>query len=339
MWHNKLCFSLLFSIAAAVGQAAPFPLCIYGVDNPADLKTVKKAGFSCIQTYKTDPETLSSLAAEAQKQGLQVVFYPNKIIGSSYEKQAQNWPVLAWYLVDEPDVARWPRARVLETYNKTKAAFPAHDTALVIGQGKTDTPFYDLPDILMVDWYPVPHLPLTSFGDQLALARRGMVDMHAGKNPLWGVVQAFDWKEYKQYRPDENRIGRFPTEEEMRFMSYHAIVNGADGLFYFIFTTQGKPLPQARPDWWKRLAAVTKELNKFKPVLENGTGAPNPAEFSPMLFGRSWQYQNKHYTVLINASETPQPLPPALLEKKYKTMFGRKKAAQMPPYQVWVFKY
>lgn len=332
---------LLLSYALWAGAplwGAPFALCMYGVNDPADVKTLKKAGFTCLQTYKQDPALLSQLAQKADKYGLDVVFYPDKVIGSPYEKEAQNWPVLAWYLVDEPDVSRWPRARVLQAYNAAKAAFPQHEMALVIGQGRTAVPFYDLPDILMVDWYPVPHLPLTSFGDQLALARRGMAAHGAAENPLWGVVQSFDWKEYKQHRPDDDRIGRFPTEEEIRFMSYHGIVNGVNGLFYFIFTTEGRPLPQARPDWWKRVKAVSRELASFRPVLENGQPVNTPAEVNLPLLAKTWKYKKKYYTVLVNASDTAQPLPPEFQQKQYKSLYGRKKTSKLPPYYVLVLR-
>ena len=338
MWLRNL---LLVGCAAGFSSslfASPFALCMYGVDNPADIKTVKKAGFNCIQTYRKDPALLSQLAQEAQKQHMQVVFYPNKVIGSGYEQEAQNWPILAWYLVDEPDVARWSRARVIKAYNTAKDVFPQHQTTLVTGQGKTAVPFYDLADIFMVDWYPVPHLPLTSFGDQLLLARKGLLTHGAEQTPLWGVVQAFDWKEYKQYRADDDRIGRFPTEQELRFMSYHGIVNGVSGLFYFIFTVEGVPMPQAQPAWWQRLSAVSKELSKFRPVLEKGTAIENPIEISLPLLAKTWQYKNKKYTVLLNASAQPQPLPPQFLQKKYHSLFGRKKTAQLPPYQVLVLR-
>ena len=339
MWRNKFCLLISVFLATAAAQSAPFPLCIYGITNPAEIKTVKKAGFDCIQTYRTNPPTLAVLAKEAKKHDLQVVFYPDKILGSAYEEQAQTWPVLAWYLADEPDVWNWSRARILEIYNKTKAAFPEHDTALVIGQGKTKTSFYDLPDALMVDWYPVPHLPLVSFGDQLALARQGMLQSGAGTNPLWGVVQIFDWKNYKQHRPDNDRIGRFPTEEEIRFMSYHGIVNGVNGLFYFIFNTANKTLPEAWPKHWEKISNVIRELSRFKAVLENGLAAENPVPIHAPLMAKSWTYQNRRYTVLINASGQAQPLPPLLLERKYKTLYGRKKADLMLPYQVLVFRY
>lgn len=346
MWPNlfsrllcRVIFPLaLLGLTGGIG-AEPFPLCMYGVDNPTDIKTIKKAGFNCFQTYKQDPELLAKLAREAKKQGMQVVFYPNKVIGSSYEEEARKWPILAWYLVDEPDVAKWPRARVLEAYNRAKAAFPTHEMTLVIGQGNTRVSFYDLPDILMVDWYPVPHLPLTSFGEQLALARRGMEKYNAGKNPLWGVVQAFDWKEYKQYRPDNDRVGRFPTTEEIRFMSYHGIVNGVNGLFYFIFTTEGKPLPAAQPEWWARVSAVVRELKKFKPVLEKGQVIDNPVQFTEPLVARSWKYKNKQYTVLLNTSDKPVLLPEKLADKKYKLLFSYQKTPLIPPYQVWVLKH
>ncbi len=338
MWlRNILAAACTAGLASSLG-ASPFALCMYGVNTPSDIKTVKKAGFNCIQTYRKDPALLSQLAQEAQKQHMQVVFYPNEVIGSPYEKEAHSWPMLAWYLVDEPDVVRWPRQRVLQAYNTAKTAFPQHQTALVIGQGKTATPFYDLPDILMMDWYPVPHLPLVSFGDQLLLARQGLLESGTAETPLWGVVQAFNWKEYKQYRADDDRIGRFPTEQEIRFMSYHGIVNGVSGLFYFIFTTEGKPLPQAQPEWWQRLSSVSKELSKFLPVLEKGTPAKNPVEVSLPLLARTWQYKNKKYTVLLNASDQSQPLPPQFLQKKYKSLFGRQKTAQLAPYQVLILR-
>lgn len=327
--------TLLISTAA---YGAEIPLCLYGVDNPADLPTVKKAGFSCFQTYNQEPQLLAALAKQAQKTGLKAVFSPYKLLGTPYEKQVQHWPILAWYLVDEPDVQRWSRARVLEAYNKTKAAFPFHDGALVIGQGKTAVPYYDLPDILMMDWYPVPHLPLESFGQQVALAKYGQHRMGAGQNPLWGVVQSFDWKEFEQYRPDDDRIGRFPTADEIRFMSYHGLVNGADGLFYFIFTSNGVPLPKAKPADWARVAKATQELARFSRVIRKAAAADNPLAVAAPLQMRSWQDGKWRYSVLVNASAEPQPAPAALLTKAYKTLLGTRKQAVLPPYSVWILK-
>lgn len=336
MWRNLLACGVLLVAGAAWGK--PFPLCMYGVDNPADLAVIKKAGFSCFQTYRQEPEQLAALAKQAQKVGLKAVFYPNKLFDTPYEPQARRWPMLAWYLVDEPDVWRWPRSRVEQAYNRAKFSFPAHAAALVIGQGKTAIPYYDLPDVLMMDWYPVPHLPLTSFGEQVALAKQGQTALGAAKRPLWGVVQIFDWKEFKQHRPDNDRIGRFPTQAEIRFMSYHGILSGADGLFYFVFTSNGKPLPQAQPEWWARVVAVSKELARLKPVLEKGHEVFS-LTVNPPLMAKTWQYKGKKYTVLLNTAQEEVPAPAAVLSARYKPLYDTQKAAQLAPYAVWVLKH
>lgn len=335
MWRKSVLAVLAFGCA---GVAQAFPLCMYGVNNPADVKTLKKAGFTCLQSYQTAPETLAPLARAAQKHRMQAVFYPNQIIGSPYEEQARSWPMLAWYLVDEPDVNQWTRERVQQAHENAKRAFPDTPTALVIGQGKTDTPFYDLSDILMVDWYPVPHLKLSSFGDQVRMAKEGQQHYGAGKKPLWGVVQAFDWKEFKQFRPDNKRIGRFPTQEEIRFMAYDAIVNGADGLFFFTFNHQKHPLPQIQPEWWSRVRNVNRELARLRPILEKGTLIKTPVQTAYPLVVQTRLYKNRRYTILINRSEKSVATPEGFLTKAYKPLFGTVKSAQLPPHAVWVLK-
>ena len=330
-------FALTFLCMTLPATAAHFPLCMYGV-GPADVPTLKQAGFTCLQSYGKEPKSLAVLAKVAQENDMQVVFYPNEVIGSDYQEAAQNWPVLAWYLVDEPDVWKWSRERVTQAHQKARAAFPNHKTALVIGQGKTRIPYYDLSDNLLMDWYPVPHLALTSFGDNVRWAKEGQVAMGAGDRPLWGVVQIFDWKEYKQHRPDNDRIGRFPTENEIRFMSYDGILNGATGLFYFIFVTQDKPLPTAQPEWWSRVTAVSKELAKFRPILEEGTLADNPVEVAAPLAAQTRLYKKHLYTILLNRSDAPVNTPKTFLKRKYKLLFGNKKSNQIGPYTVWILK-
>ncbi len=337
MWLRN--FGILLGLLVSVPVCgAEFPLCIYSVNNPADLKTIKKAGFACVQSYQHEPEKLAPLARQARKLKMKVVFYPNKVIGSTYEKEALLWPILAWYLVDEPDIAKWSRERVMQARDAAREAFPQDENALVISQGKTKVPFYDLPDNLMMDWYPVPHLALTSFGDNVRKAKEGQREMGVGERPMWGVVQIFNWKEFKQYRPDNDRIGRFPTAEEIRFMSYDGIVNGASGLFYFTFNTHGKPLPTEKPEWWARVVKTTCELNKFLPILEKGVLTDNPVEVSAPLAMQTRQYKRHLYSILINRSTEAVRVPEELLHKQYKIISGGPKSEQMPPHTVWVLK-
>ena len=318
--------------------AREFPLCLYGVTNAKDLPEIKKAGFTCIQTYSNDANVLAKLAKAAQKQGLKVVFSPGAVIGTKYEKKAQQWPILAWYLVDEPDVQKWTREQVQQAHQTAKKAFPNHSTALVIGQGRTITPYYDIPDIMMVDWYPVPHYPLETFGDQVSYLLEEMENRHVAEHPAWGVVQIFDWKNFKQYRPDNDRIGRFPTVAEMRFMSYDGIFNGASGLFFYTFNHLKQPMPQSAPEYWQRVKTVLGELAQFKTIVENGTEVANPIRVHHPLRLKTWQYQGHTYTMLSNIDDKPRKVPTALQKEEWQPLYGQDKAKKIPAYSVWILK-
>ncbi len=335
---KKYVLLLLVLVLSSPLWAREFPLCLYGVTNPDDLKIIKKAGFTCIQTYTTDATTLARLAKEAAKQSLKVVFRPEGIINTKYENKARNWPVLAWYLVDEPDVARLTREQVQAKHQAAKKAFPQHETTLVIGQGRTATAYYDIPDIMMVDWYPVPHYPLETFGDQVGYMREEMTNYNVAEHPAWGVVQIFDWKNFKQYRPDNDRIGRFPTLDEIRFMSYDGIYNGANGLFFYTFNHLKQPMPQSAPEYWQRVQTVLGELAQFKTIIEKGTEVATPVRIRHPLRLKTWQYEGHTYSMLMNIDDKPRKVPAALLKADYQILYGQEKAKKMPAYSVWILK-
>jgi len=336
-------FILLFNVCLVF---ADFPIGIYGVNNPEDIKIVKEAGFNTIQTYNSSPEKLKLLADEAKKQKVWLVIPSNKIIKKDFDEETETWPVLAWYIFDEPDVVKISREKLNTLDINTKNVFPKAKTVFVIGQGKTEIPYYDLADVLMVDWYPVPHLPLESFGQQINIARELLQELKCPGKDLWAVVQAFDWKEFKQNRNDNDRIGRFPTKEEMRFMSYDAVFNGATGLFYFIYTSNGVPLPKAKPNNWADLSSVAKEMACLRGVFQSKV-VENPIIVEPPLKARTYLCNNNEkYTFILNPTNQAQTIPKkffkkrlfqevSFYERKLKTKKGKK---NFPPYSIIVFK-
>lgn len=68
------------------------------------------------------------------------------------------------------------------------------------------------------------------------------------------VLQAFAWENLREKDRDVAMV-RYPSGEELRFMAFHAIVRGANGLIWWglKFTPAGVPL-------WDNLAALTREL-------------------------------------------------------------------------------
>lgn len=333
----KIILIISFIASAVLAQAANYPLCLYGVNDAKYVKTIKKAGFNCIQTYSKDLDFLKTLAKKAEKYGLKMLIFPYPAIENDYLSEAAKWPILAFYLYDEPDVDKKSNAYLKELDSATKKAFPNQRTAFVVGKGSHAQPYYDTADVLMVDWYPVPHLPLTSFAEQIKTAKNILKEGGLSAKPVWGVVQSFDWREYKQYRPDDQRIGRFPTTEEMRFMAYDGLLEGAEGLFFFTFNSKSVPLPQSEPEHWQRLREVSKELSKMLPVFEKGAQAISPLEGNNKFKAQRRIYKGYCYDIILNVSEEKAELPAEFLNKKHKILYGTNRIT-LAPNEAVIFK-
>ena len=305
----------LFSFLAAVPLwAGPdLPVCMYGIGSPAELTVLKRAGFNCFQTYEKAPERLAALAAEAGKLGLKMTAHPDKVIGSAYDQQAKKWPMLAWYLFDEPEVSGLPPAELLKLDRRVKEWSPAQRTAFVMGNGLAAFSYAAAADALMVDWYPVPHLPLESVGQQVMLLREGakIQDAKNPGKPVWAVLQAFDWMEYPQRRA--KKVGGFPTFGQVRFMTYLALARGAKGIFYFKYVSSDGVALADRPERWSIYERMTAELARMAPVFMNGRKIEPPKGLSPGLSVTALRKGLRKYLVLLNCGAAPVPLDPLAL--------------------------
>jgi len=331
-----LTFSLL-ACGGALARAADFPLGFYGIVAPAELAALKKAGFDSFQTYVQDPERLAALAAEAKKQGLKMVAFPDRVVGSAFEKEARRWPVLAWYLYDEPEVRRFPLASLQALEKRVKDWNPKATTVFVMGEGVAAFSYGGVADALMVDWYPVPHLRLESVGEQVAMAVSGAAiqDTARKDKPVWAVLQAFDWIGYPQKRSP--KVGGFPTFDQVRYMTWLAVARGAAGVFYFTYNgSDGVPLP-ARPERWDIYSRVAAELNGFRKVLEKGKPGVVPAGLSADLAARAIRQGGRDYLVLLNPTAAPLPLAAV---KDWRPLFEQFRALpdSLPPQKVLVLE-
>lgn len=320
---------------------------LYGIKTSTDIINAKEAGFNCVQSYDKNPETIKLLADEALKNEIKLIVYPDKILEKEKSKNdAKKYPIRAWYIFDEPDVHNLSREELIKLDNKVKNVYPDSKTVFLIGQGFTQVSYYDIADILMVDWYPVPHLPLESFGENVALAKQGLSFAEKGNKELWAVVQMFDWKEYEQYRKD--KIGRFPKKEEIRFMSYDALFNGATGLFYFNYYSNNKPLPQEKPKDWANVVDVIQEMSFVAEIIDNGKEIDNPTEIKAPIKAKSFEYGGIKYTFIINPTSKRQNIPVSFFDPRFDVMYekstnlkkiARKSKNNFPAYKIFAFRY
>ncbi|OGR43262.1 MAG: hypothetical protein A2X35_07965 [Elusimicrobia bacterium GWA2_61_42] len=346
----KTAFLLLSLYAASPCQLAAgefFPVCMYGITKPAELAVLKKAGFNCFQSYEQAPEALAALAAGADKAGLKMVAMPDRVIGSAFDKQARKWPMLAWYLYDEPEVRRLPLADLQALDKRVKDWAPGQRTAFVMGAGLAAFTYGGAADALMVDWYPVPHLPLESVGQQVTLLKEGAKVMDAANpaKPVWAVLQAFDWMEFPQRKA--RRIGRFPAAWEIRFMTYLALARGANGIFYFKYASQdNKPLPET-PERWAMFEAMAAEVNRLGPLLAKGKTVEPPPGLPGALSATVFKARGHKYMILLNPALANVPVDVEAL-KGWRPLFEEKRSIAellpgnkrnyFPPYRVLILE-
>jgi hypothetical protein len=165
-----------------------------------------------------------------------------------------------FYTVDERAADMVPIA--FRQQRALAAAAPGTITYGVLGDGwESQAPLWrDAMDVMGLDPYPITNPPgqnhLAMVGEW---ARIGQ-DAVKGSRPLWMVIQYFPF----------TAAGGWPTENDLRAMSWMAIIEGARGLVYWSFGEKGLAWvkdPKDKEARWAELVRVTKEIRALEAVL------------------------------------------------------------------------
>ena len=240
-----------------------FALGIYGAPIEA-LPELKATGFNAVQTYRREAEFLKRFMERAQGLGLKVLIPPpdregKETLHAFLQEIKASQAMLAWYLADEPEGSAIPPSSIWRwrQFLRSYTPFPG---ALVLVRAKQAWDYTPAADILMVDPYPIPKMPITWLSDSLEEAKKW-----ARGRPVWAVIQAFDWSA-SPLEDDSRSWGRDPTYEEERCLSYLAVVHGAQGLFYYTFEG-GSYRIKDHPRHWAEVQQVVSELRSIYPLL------------------------------------------------------------------------
>ncbi len=175
--------------------------------------------------------------------------------------------LLGWYLVDEPEgIGEADPFTVRSYYETVKATDPHHPCSLVVMSPAAAGLYADAADVVWVDPYPVPDLPVTYVSDCVEGVRKSV----GPDKPVWAVLQAFDWNVWRN--GVISGVHR-PTPGEERCMTYLALVHGAKGIIYWAYTGS-KYFIRDYPDHWQVMLRLAGELRELSPVLMSGLRAP-----------------------------------------------------------------
>jgi hypothetical protein len=238
-----------------------FPIGIYHGPIEA-FGELRQAGFNLVQSYTTSFDYIEKFVRTADLYGLKALtsIFSAKRDGelpSLLNKLKYNSGLYGWYIADEPEGRSLSPHGLWRLSERIHASDPFHPTVLVNVRSNKVADYAPAADVVMVDPYPIPHRPLTWLSDSIDEARQSARD----DKHVWSVIQAFNWAEGN----DEHNVGRFPTYEEGRCLTYLSIVHGVQGLMYFSYKSARKNDPSH--SHWSGVKRITGELQDVYPLL------------------------------------------------------------------------
>ena len=281
-----------------------FPIGMYQV-GPDDIPILARAGFNSVHYYMWEDHDEEQVVKPGQEwldaahkhklMGL-ASFYRPSMRAMNWEKCSQRIErfrdhpaLLAWHIIDEPEVAHEPRGEgerpgteyVPAAHKMIKEHDPDHPVTAVLCTFAGIPTFTPMLDVIQADYYPVPPLPAANYWGTGFRGIAHMVDecrkASGNSKPFWFVAQAFNYSVQKSRSIDiPPEWKRFPTLRELRTMTYTAIASGARGIFYYSLMELMLDAHQtggylSRVQNWETLKQVVGELNQLMPMLTADT--------------------------------------------------------------------
>lgn len=199
--------------------------------------------------------------------------------------------LLGWYIADEPNGYKVPPSELEEIYRIINENDPWHPVSMVFMTPFISAKDYaDAMDIVMLDPYPVPDLPVTMVGN-VAMQLR---EEFEGKRPVWMVPQAFGGGEL---------WGREPTIQEIRAMTWQSIINGVTGIQYFV-----RQAPNYFPKsaaTWAECGRMAMEIAEITPWLLSDEEPNEVVTSSKNIIASSRLHDGKLLVMAVNKANEP----------------------------------
>lgn len=230
-----------------------FPLGLFGISNSQALIKIKKAGFNTA-LIPPQPELIKAASEMDIKTVVNISPWladPNSA-SSSIVHLSPSPSLLAWYIADEPELSPFIAETFAPLIKSLNQLDPVHPTCLAMNRAGFVSNYAQVNNIFLLDEYPIPNMPLTWLTESLDQAKDKV-----GSDRVWAIIQAFGGAEHK-----EGGWPRFPTLEELRALTYLAIIHEASGLMFFSYDSASAEIGR-----WEILTKVILELKALYPWL------------------------------------------------------------------------
>ncbi len=271
-----------------IGGKPFFPIGIYAVcerefnGNNIDkaFNDLKAAGFNFAHTYTSINDAFGDrFFRAAEKYGFKIFVSPCGKL-SNIVKWSKSPALLSWYIGDDTADHHTPEGltdmdRNIKAINPYCLTCQADDIA-----GGRYLAFINSTDAFLPEIYPIQKNTARDAQNCVAHVVLSMKTFHRdlkltnqrrskeGKPPVvktcWALVQHFKGWGWE----------RFPTEKELRAMSYAAIAAGAHGITWYTYGGFQNPEKKtanygitSSPEVWKEITTLTGELNRLQDVF------------------------------------------------------------------------
>ncbi|MEG4486048.1 hypothetical protein [Microcoleus sp. D2_18a_B4] len=280
------------------------------------MRDIAAAGFNTIHASATEVNSYDRFLNEAERLGIYVVSEQGiglvNMVNSFKEKPA----VLGWNIADDVDNGKLVPQEVLKFHQQVKLNDPNHIT-YISGYSNKIKEFASCADVIAMQSYPIGNgddeISLTY--DRVSLVRDAVAPY---QKAVYANVQAFAWRRRKQ---GKLRPLRIPTFDEVRNMTYQALLAGAKGIIYYTYHDTGWHLP-SHPDLWAKMKTLVPEIKTIDSLLLEGKLKIIDVGIEKVIAG-IWTYQNKALVIVVNRSYDRQEVSLAIPSKitQLKRMF------------------
>lgn len=213
-----------------------------------------------------------------------------KMLRKEVESFRDHPALLSWYISDEPVGQGVPPDSLEATYELIKELDPYHPVTVVFMSPAKAKEYAHVMDIVMADPYPIPHGTVDEVGVVAAMLHK---EFFLDK-PLWIVPQAFGGNEHWE---------REPTAQELRAMTYLALVNHASGIQYFI--RHGLNSFPKSTVAWNECGAIAHEVAELTPYIFSEKTAPKIRGDQKQILYRGFHYNGEIMVMAVNTRNEP----------------------------------
>ena len=276
-----------------------FPIGLYHVDVD-DYPQVAAAGFNCVQGPVTDNvEELKAALDAAAEAGLKVVVPllangPKELEARRFSPQwfqecEQHPAALMLKMVDEPDLRPNLYAPVAMMFLRLRASQITKPLQITVAHPAQYQRWLPLCDVLEVDPYPLPNKPLSLVSDFVSRGRSALEPGQA----LIALLQA-GWTV---------DLATQPTVQQARMMMYLALLNGANGIFWYCLRDPGWDLTTT--PLWQQFAQINEELATLGQAVLGGEAVADIKCTEENVAIKGFRENGKIYILLVNDSDEP----------------------------------